>query len=207
MSIGAPRFTAQSFASQNRKAIPPSGKSPEAIWHCAFDTQTYVDNTTTVLDFFAAINADKTLSNMEAAGQFPAPQVFNMYNVCCDLLPLVGISTSATTTGNLDDFALLMLVGRPTWLFTLQNKGYGPYPLTTLHGTGGPTGFGFSSDGAEILQFAKNDPSGGWTYNGTITIPAQTSFQFRLAWAAAQNLTANVNIRISLFGILSRAVK
>lgn len=208
MSIGAPKFAAQSFQQQNRKAIPPSGRSPEAIWHMAYDTQTYVDNATTSLDFFAAINADKSLSNMEAAGQFPAPQVFNLYNITADLFTALPVSTAADMTGDLNDLFLLMLVGRPRWTFTLQNKVYGPYPLTTLHATGGPDGYFVGTTAAAgSSQAAKNMPHGGWNYNGSITIPAQTSFQFNITWAAAQNLTADWRIRVGLFGILSRAVK
>lgn len=208
MSIGAPKFRARSFQEQNAKAIPPSGRSPEAIWHCAYDTQTYVDNTTTSLDFFAAINADKSLSNMEAAGQFPAPQVFNLYNVCADLWTAAGVSTAASNVGNANDLYLLLMTGRPRWTFTLQNKTYGPYPLTTLHGTGGPEGFlGTAIATPGSLQFAKNAAYGGWNYSGGLTIPAQTSFQFNVTWAAAQDTTADWRLRISLFGVLSRAVK
>jgi hypothetical protein len=210
MPIGAPRIIARPFAAVNQQAIAPSGTSPEAIWHQAYDTQTYTSASTTTLDFFAAINADKSLSNMEAAGQFPAPQVFELYNICLDLwgatAPLV--STTADTTGTANDNALLLFLGRPVWKFTLQNKTYGPYKLTTLHGTGGPQVFfaGTTAAGAST-QFAKNDPSSGWNYNKSITIPAQTSFQFNISWSAAQTLTKNYLLCVSLFGVLSRAVK
>lgn len=205
--MGAPKIVAQPFSVQNRKAIPPSGMSPEAIWHAAYDTQTYTDNATTSLDFFTAVNADKTLSNMEAAGQFPAPQVFNLFGIYADLWTAVGVSTDAATAGNANDLYLLLMVGRPSWRFTLQNKNYGYYPLSMLHGSGGPDVF-FSQTVATVSQqTAKNIQHGGWNYNGSITIPAQTSFQFNVIWQAAQNLTADWRIRITFTGILSRAVK
>ena len=208
MSIGAPNIRPRSFQQANAKAIPPSGRSPEAIWHCAYDTQTYTDNSTTSLDFFTAVNTDKTLSNMEAAGQFPAPQVFSMYAITCDVwAAAAGVSTSATTVGNANDIYLLLMVGRPSWLFTLQNKTYGRYPLISLHSTGGPEAFVSSTVAAASQQFARNMPHGGWNYNGSITIPAQTSFQFNVIWHAAQDLTANWLIRINFFGQLDRAVK
>lgn len=207
MSIGAPNIRARSFQAANAKAVPPSGRSPEAIWHCAYDTQTYTDNATTTLDFFTAVNTDKTLSNMEAAGQFPAPQVFQLYAITCDVWTAAGVSTSATTVGNANDIYLLLMVGRPAWLFTLQNKTYGRYPLITLHGSGGPDAFLSSTVAAVSQQFARNMPHGGWNYNGSITIPAQTSFQFNVLWAAAQDLTADWRVRINLFGQLDRAVK
>lgn len=207
--IGAPNIRARSFQQANAKAIPPSGRSPEAIWHVAFDTQTYTSAATTTLDFFTAVNVDKTLSNMEAAGQFPAPQVFTLFAITADLwAPAAGVSTSATTAGNANDLYLLLQVGRPAWLFTLQNKTYGRYPLVTLHGMGGPEAFlGTAIATPGSMQFARNTVHGGWNYNGSITIPAQTSFQFNVIWAAAQTLTANWLLRIGLFGQLDRAVK
>ena len=207
-SLGAPRITAQSFRTENAKAIPRTGRDPEAIWHIAFDTKTYTDNSTTTLNFFDSTNVGNGfLSNMEAAGQFPAPQVFNVHGIFADLWTALPVSTSATVDGNINDFYLLMFVGTPVWTLTLQQKKYGPYPLCTLHGLGSPNVMGWSSDGAEILQAVSNDRSPGWNYNGSITIPAQTSFQFNVAWAAAQNTTANWLIRISMSGKLSRAVK
>lgn len=208
MSLSSPALRAQPFAVENQKAIPPSGRSPEAIWHMIYDTKTYTDNTTVSLNFFDSTNVGTLdLSNMELPGQFPAPQVFNIHGIFCDLWTAAGVSTSATVTGNINDIMLLLFVGRPRWLLTLQQKGYGPYPLRALHGTGAPQVFGFSSDGAEIAQQAASDRSPGWNYNGSITIPSNTAFQFNVTWAAVQDLTADWRIQISMTGKLSRAVK
>jgi hypothetical protein len=206
--LSSPRLRANSFASEANKAIPPSGRSPEAIWHVAYDTKVYTDNTTVSLNFFDSANVGVLdLSNMELPGQFPAPQIFDIHGIMCDLWTAAGVSTSATNTGNANDIMLLLFTGRPRWLLTLQQKTYGPYPLTTLHGTGSPQVFIGSSDGAEILQQATTDRSPGWNYNGSITIPPQTAFQFNVTWTAAQDLTADWRIRIAMSGKLSRAVK
>jgi len=206
--LSSPTLRAGSFASENQKAIPPSGRSPEAIWHVAYDTKTYTDNTTVSLNFFDSANVGVLdLSNMEVGGQFPAPQVFNIHGIMLDAWTALPVSTSATATGNINDLYLLMFVGRPRWTLTIQQKNYGPYPLSTLHGTGAPVAFGFSSDGAEILQVVSTDRSPGWNYNGSITIPSQTAFQFNITWAAAQDLTADWRLRVCMSGKLSRAVK
>lgn len=209
--LSAPIIRALSFQAENRKAIPPSGASPEAIWHLAYDQKTYTDNSTTTLNFFDSTNVGNSfLSNMELAGQFPAPQVFDIHGIFCDAWTASPVSTSATTVGNLNDLALLMYVGTPVWTLTLQQKKYGPYPLAALHGLGGPTGSVFAAGTAGAvadLQYSRNDPSPGWNYNGSITIPAQTAFQFNVSWAAAQDLTADWKIRIAMTGKLSRAVK
>ncbi len=206
--LSSPALRAQPFAVENNKAIPPSGRSPEAIWHLIYDTKVYTDNTTVSLNFFDSANVGTLdLSNMELPGQFPAPQVFNIHGIFCDLWTAAGVSTSATNTGNINDIMLLLFTGRPRWQLTVQQKNYGPYPLRTLHGLGAPAVFGFSSDGAEILQQAAADRSPGWNYNGSITIPASTAFQFNVTWAAAQDLTADWRIQIAMSGKLSRAVK
>lgn len=207
MAFGS-RFRALNRAQVQAAATPPSGRSQEAIWHGVYDTQTYVDNTTTRLTFFQQTNVDKTLSNMEASGQFPAPQSFQIHNICCDIWNAAGVSTAAGgVDGQLNDLALLLFVGRPTWTLTISSKQYGPYPLTLLHGTGGPTGFGWGTFTAEeSLQFARNEPSQGWNYFGRIIIPEQVSFSIELNWAAAQNLTADARIRLTMLGVLNRRV-
>lgn len=201
------------FQALNRQQIaaaatPPSGKAQEAIWHCVYDTQTYTDNATTSLTFFGATNADKTLCNMEASGQFPSPQSFMIHNICADFWTAAPVSTAAGgPDGDLNDLALLMLVGRPTWTLTISSKQYGPYPLTALHGTGGPTGFGWGTFTAEeSIQYARNEPSAGWNYYGRIIIPEQVSFSVTVNWATAQNITANWLLRLSMFGVLNRRV-
>jgi hypothetical protein len=206
--LSAPSLRARSFQAENQKAIPPSGRSPEAIWHVAYDTKTYTDNTTTTLNFFDSTNiGNGFLSNMEAAGQFPAPQVFDIHGIFADLWTAVGVSTGATTVGNLNDLYLLLFTGTPVWTLTLQQKKYGPYPLITLHGLNAPVAALSQTVATVSQQAASNDRSPGWNYNGSITIPAQTSFQFNVSWAAAQDLTADWKIRISMSGKLSRAVK
>ena len=145
MAVLGSRFRPMSAAAVEAAATPPSGNSQEAIWHQLYDTQTFTSAATTRMNFFAATNADKTLSNLEQGGTLPKPQSLQIYNICLDVLAVVPVSTSATITGVLNDFALLFLgsAQRPTWTLTISSKAYGPYSLTTLGGTGGPTGFGF----------------------------------------------------------------
>lgn len=208
-ALSSPSLRARSFAAENQKAIPPSGRSPEAIWHLAYDTKTFTSASTISLSFFDSVNIGTLdLSNMEVGGQFPAPQVFDIFGLFCDLwAPAAGVSTNAATSGNLNDIMLLIFVGRPRWLLTIQQKNYGPYPLAALHGLNAPVGNLSQTVATVSQQQAANDRSPGWNYNGSITIPAQTAFQFVVVWAATQTLTANWLIRIAMTGKLSRAVK
>lgn len=200
------RFEALPGAVVEAQATPPSGGAEESIWHQAYDTQTFTSAATTRMVFFQAANADRTLSNMDNGGSFPRPQKLRMHNMCLDILAAIPVSTSATLTGVVNDLALLMIGSgqRPTWTLSISQKDYGPYTLTTLGGTGGPVGIIGSSDGAEVIQFAKNDPSGGWNYFGRVTIPEQVNFRTTIDYAATATLTGTTLFRFSIFGVLNR---
>lgn len=192
------------------RASVPSGipDQREAIWHQWYDTQTYVDAATTRLTFFtSAPGVDRTLTNIQTAGQLPEPYFFSMYDLAMDYLVQNTVAAVASVVGVYNDLALLILVGRPTWTLTIQDKNYGPYTVSTLHGTGGPVGGIDAGTAAEIHQWATNALNPGWNYFGTIIIPPKIAFQFELVWSAAQNLTANVLLRLSMFGVLSRTAR
>ena len=203
-------FRALPKAAVEAAATPPSGHAQEAIWHQVYDTQTYVDNTTTRLVFFQATNADRTLTNLEQGGALPRPQSLQIHNICADFLGAAPVTvTAATVEGILNDIALLMIgsAQRPTWTLNISQKSYGPYSLTVLHGTGGPNGFLSGTQAAgTTLQYGRNDSSPGWNYFGRVIIPEQVNFNLEVNWAAAANLTADTRIRISLFGVLNRRV-
>lgn len=205
--FGAP-FRPLTKGQTEAMATPPSGGSAEDIWHQLFDTQPFVSATTVQLTFFRAAQNDRTLSNMPTGGTLPRPQTLRIHNICLDVLSTIPVTTSATLTGVLDDLALIIfgLAQRPTWTLSISDKSYGPYSLTTLHGTGGPHGFGWSGDGAEIIQYARNAVEPGWNYYGRIIIPEQVDFNIVLNWAAAATITADKLIRVSMFGVLGRRV-
>ena len=207
MSGFGSQFRALNRAQIAQAATPPSGRSQEAIWHCVFDTQSYVSAATTGLTFFQNTNNDKTLSNMEAAAQFPSPQSFQIHNINVDIITATGVSTAATNAGSLDDVWRLLLGGRPTFTLTISSKAYGPYPLTMLHASGGPMGsLGTAIATPGSLQLGVNAQTSGWNYYGRIIIPEQVSFSFGVAWSAAQTLTGNALIRVSMSGVLNRRV-
>lgn len=210
MPVLGARFRPLPGATVEANASPQSGNSEEAVWHQIFDTQTYTDNVTTRLVFFQAANADRTLSNMDQGGSLPRPQKLQLYNICLDVLSAIPVTTAAGgLEGVLNDLALLIFgsAQRPTWTLNISQKAYGPYSLTTLGGTGGPTGFGWGTFTAEeSIQFAKNDPSAGWNYFGRLTIPEQINFNVEINWAAVANISENKLIRVSLFGVLNRRV-
>lgn len=205
MAFGT-RFNAATRAQLSRAANPSAPGGPEAIWHQLYDTQTYVDNTTTRLTFFQTTNVDPTITNMQGASQLPAPQYFTIYDITCDIIQPNTVSAAASVVGAYNDLFLLLLDGRPTWTLSISDKQYGPYSLSSLHATGGPVGGVDAGTAAEIHQWGTNAMSPGWNYNGSIIIPPNVNFSIQVNWSAAQNLVANRLIRLSMFGILSRRV-
>ena len=208
MSGFGARYNAATRAQLRAKSTPPSGNAPEAIWWQYYDVQTYVDAVTTELTFFGVTNVDRTISNMPAAGQLPDPQWLSIYDITCDfLVQNTSVAGAVGITGVYNDLALLLNIGRPVWTLQISDKNYGPFSLTLLHGTGSPVGFIAANGTAaatEQHQLASNVLNPGWNYKGSLIIPPKTNFGITVRWSAAQNLTANVLIRLSLHGILSR---
>lgn len=205
------RFKTASRAQLRARATPPSGASPESIWHQAFDTQDFVSAATVDLSFFLETDTDRTITNMQAAGAFPEPQWLTIYDITLDMRgdvvsSVVGVDQGV---GRGRDLGRILLVGRGTWLLNISDKNYGPYTLTTLHGTGGPIVYGWSGNTAATgnAQYAINTLSPGWNYYGSLIIPPKTNFNVALHWGAAQTLNATpVPLVLSLWGILSRRV-
>lgn len=204
------RFNVVPRGQMRTMSQPPNGNTPEAIWHQFYDSQSFVSAATTTLTFFASPSADRTLTNLETAGQLSDPQYFSVYDITLDILSLnstVAVATSYVT-GELNDLKQILLTNRGTWTMVFSDKNYGPYSLSTLHGTGGPIGFLSTGAVTDQQQTALNCLGPGWNYKGSIIIPPKTSFRIVTNWAATSTLQATpVYLRVSLFGILSRAVK
>jgi len=166
MAFGS-RFKAAGRAQLARRATPPYAGAPEAIWHQAFDTQNYTNTVGTTLDFFTAVNTDKTLSNMTAAGQFDSPKWLTMFDITADYQNQVSNVVSATSVaGCLNDLDLLLKVGRGMFILTISDKVYGPYSLTLLHGKGGAVGFIAAGNTAATgnFQTCNTSPSAATAY-------------------------------------------
>ena len=189
---------------------------PERIPWTWYDTQAYVSGTTTRLDFFQNVNADKVLSNMVAAGQIPSPQFFDLYHASiCYLIPFSSVAAAAAiaVTGALNDVDNLSQ-GAAT--FTIADKSYWQGPQLALPCGGGATPF-FSTYGTEAagtkgaLQYASNgnrDLRNRYNFWGDITIPPNQNLIWSLTWSAALTFApaTNRNIKVWMDGYLYRRV-
>lgn len=204
---------ARKLAQLQNMANPPSGSGySEAVPWVSYDTETYVSTATTELRFFQTTKATRELSNMELAGQYPAPQFFELYGIGLDILtPPQATALSAS----LDVWGAVFGTGTagqggPIATVSVSSKEQFQIPLSFLHGSGGPMGFGWSeaaNAAASGAEWANNSlPDGGFPISGSILIPPTVGFSVVLDWPAAVTLSADRDLRAYLYGTLHRRI-
>jgi len=194
-------------------ANPPAGKGvSEAVPWMFYDTETYTDNVTTTLNFFRTTKTGIGASNMRLAGQLPAPEYFEVYFVGLDVLAPPAAAAATPVEWN-DVWQILFGsgaagTGGPTWNFIMSGKEYGPFPLSTLHGTGGLHGSGGGVAAGPLggLHQTNSVPDGGFCVAGAIMIPPTVGFVINVVWPVAVNISANRDLRINMLGTLHRRV-
>lgn len=184
----------------------------EAMPWFLYDTQDIVTAVTTQVNFFASVQADRSLGNLVSAGQLPDPQYFVIHYVTCDLLVKPTLGTTAAVTGALSDIDEILKAGRANWTLNISDKLYGPFPLTLCHSTGGATGgVAWTNSTATTInefQYGNNGlpGSGGFPFLGALVIPPKVGFSLALNFGAAPTLSATVKARMGLAGVLYRRV-
>lgn len=205
----APILTAaQLIAASN----PQTPGQPEAMPWFLYDTQALTTAVTTSLQFFQTVQTDKTLGNMESAGQLPDPQYFIIHYVTCDILdpPIAAAGVTGTALGPVNDIEQILKVQRATFQVNISNKIYGPFPLTLCHATGGATGNGIATETSPLSVWYGNNGivgSGGFPFLGSLVLPPKVGFTVSVNLAAAATLaTSPLNVRMGLAGVLYRRV-
>lgn len=194
---------------------PEDAKQPEAMPWVLFDTQTFAQGITTNLDFFTTVQQNKSLGNMEQAGTLSEPQYFEIHSIGMDVVQTVNDGGLTGNLGSLDDMAKLLFgdagdgsdSGR--FYYETSNKKWGPFPLSFLHCSGGPLGFGWGTTTADtkLHQYANNGVmDGGFYVGGSIVIPPKVGFHVVLEWGGTVVLSANKGIRVWMLGVLHRRV-
>lgn len=192
------------------RSDPVIANEPEILPWQLYDTQAIANAAAGPFDFFQAINADKTLSNMDGPGQLPDPQYLRIFYVACDLLQIPTVSTNVlpVAAANVEN---ILKTCRAVFELNMSNKRYGPFPLTMCHPTGGVTGaaYGYGALAAGVDVFAPNNGvpgSGGYPFGGAVLLPPKMPFSIRVSLAVAATLSATLNNRMSLVGVLYRRV-
>ena len=202
----------------NNVVTPIAPGQPEGIAWTWFDTQTYTSTTTTQIDFFQAIQTDKTLGNIQAQGQMPNPMFFQLYHIMVyiDIGPS-GLAVAATIgtplLGALNDVRNLI---NGSLTLNIAQKDYYQSKISM-----NPGGIGVGSaqlanagtytatDGDQI-QYGNNGAADIRARNcfwGLIVIPPTQNFYVRMNWSAALTLNnGNTPIVCALDGYLFRRV-
>jgi len=200
-------------AGLQRLASPQAGDL-ESFPDIRYDRQTFpAAGGVANLPFYRVV-AGPNVSNMEAAGQFPAPQWFQLFGIC--ITPMAAgpsnIATTATTvdqTGIQNDWDLLCKTQGMVLELSIANKNYGPWPALAHHGLGGALGFLAGAGtiaAAQFLQQVQNGPAdGGFGPQGEIVIPPNVGFTVNLRLAAAQALSEATLVEVALLGRIYRA--
>lgn len=208
LGLVAPKAAQQAKPKALLKAIanPSSASQPEAVPWFFFSRKTYVDNSTTQLTFFDDSPA-RGFGNL-IGGSLPVPQYFEILSFGADLLRNP-TAAAAAQVGAISDIQRLWFTSTAIWNFSMSNKVWGDFPTSVLHPSGGVQGFGFGSTTADTfaVQYANNGyPDGGFPMNGAIVIPPKTNIAVTVTWPTAVDLTADMDIRFWMFGILHRRV-
>lgn len=200
---------AKTKAQLNALADPISAGQPEALPWFLYHRKVYTDNTTTTLQFFDAIETNKGIGNMQAASALPSPQYYEVLAFGLDALRAPTAGGAAANVGAIDDVQRLLHTSECFWTFTYADKNFGPFAGSLLHPSGGVQGFGYGTTTADTFtpQYAHNGyPDGGHPVNGAIVLKPKVQFTLTITWPAPVNITADMNLRAWMWGILHRKV-
>lgn len=183
-----------------------------------YDIITYAQAGQTSLTFFQNPigQGGKTIAdtNMELAGQLPAPQKFMVLSVHIELYPpaLVGRSGTAATgiATNANDVQEVMQSG--SLEVSVGNKTYveqaplGMFPQSFgLSGLAALAGQGAVADVINITDYARVS---GVPFNVIpFVIPTSQNFVARMTWPTTIGITADTRIGVRLGGFLYRSVQ
>jgi hypothetical protein len=184
----------------------------EVIPHILYDTQTYTDNVTTVLQFFQAAPANESISNVNPPAILPNPNSFLIKNIGI-FFPnqLETIDEGAAAANIPSQFNnILLLVNTGICKLKIGDKPYGPWPMYRLPiGTYPKLSLGAAGAEAANLVTAYGNTDGPlYPILPPLLIAPTQRFSMTLEWpAGAVDLTANQVIKVVLDGQMSRAIQ
>lgn len=171
-----------------------------------YDTQVYpIGGPVGPLTFFTnAAAAGRFITNMDQAGTLPNPEFFVVQYIAMDIL---GIQPGAFAR-LADVYSILFglpagVGGAPYALLRYNSQEWGPWPLSQMHSTGGPTGFAANFALGALVEYANNGipGSGGIWIGGALILQPLKAFSLNLEWSALAPITNAAQIRVSLWGM------
>lgn len=194
------------FEDLMRRVRPVNATLPEANVDVIYDTATYLAAGSAQLNFFANVNADPSMSNMDLAGTLAADNFFDVHRIFIDFLRVPTATVADTAAGLVTDIATLLNVARGTMTFTQLAKPLGPIPLTLVGASGGVDahfGTGRAAAAGAVIQYGKAPDNGGWPANASIKLGPSTKFGAQLNFIPTA-ISADTPIRLTLLGIRYR---
>mgnify|MGYP001598572053 CR=1 FL=1 len=204
-----------SYAQLKNMSKPQNVSEPEGLPWVLYDTQATVLATPTRLEFFSTLQTNKSLGNLDLAGQLTSGEYFMIKTIGMDILLPPLVSTAGTSEVNAMSEIYEILFGDATtgadsgrFTFNMLSKSIGPFPLSFLHASGGPTGYGWGTFTAEESNtFANNGIFDGGFPFGNLVIPPNTNFNVALEWGGATTLIAERSLRVWLNGVKYRPIR
>lgn len=196
----------QSYVTQSNVGL-------EVVPHILYDTQTYTDNSTTILEFFSSIPANESISNVNPPRVLPNPNSFLIQCISVHVPITLTVTDEGAAAATLPTPAndVILLINTGILKLTIGSKPYGPWPLFRLPVS---TGFNFSAASAAGAEAANLVLDYGITAGPlyslipNLLIAPLQQFSVTLSWpAGAVDLLANRTIKVLLDGQLSRAIQ
>lgn len=188
------------------RRAPPNGY--ETYEDILYDEQVYPAAGAAGLQlvFFGAANADRTMTNLSQPGQLPGPHYFRVQRLFLSPQSEPSISAAQDTAGRLRDWDRILNTGRATLTFnsSASNRSRGPWPARAIGQLGGSRGVIVPGVAAAApvfpIQHIQNDGGSGFPFDVVLKWGETFSFALTLQNAAAQAISANLNIQLALYG-------
>lgn len=185
---------------RHQVTVPAAG---EWIDWILYDTQVYVDNSTTRLDFFTTMPTNIVDSNMETPGQMPGQKMLLLRALGVVIGPALN-----TTAGSAAIADVQAIINQGALRLEIGSKSYSEWPLARLNAGGGVHGHSYTAGSSSA--FATNgaaDPRATYVLARPLLLTSSLNFKVRCEWASAINTAANCRVRVMLKGELGRPVQ
>ncbi len=202
-------IVAYTYDELNRDARPGSAQYPESIPYTFFDQQNLASAWASAT-YFATVQTDPTLGNIQQANTLSAEQYFRLHAITADFIIAASGASSSVANPIVDDIISIFNGSRALVNMSIPMKSYINTPLICFHSSGGiyvPFQLG-TPQGTNLTTYAQNwMPDGGYNIGGAIVLPPKQTFSFTMQAATGATLTATRALRFTLWGVLSRPVR
>lgn len=177
-----------------------------------YDTQTYTDNSSTILTFFTSVPANESISNVNPPSILPNPASFLIKTIglffVTQLETIDQGAAAAALPSRFNDIVLLCNTG--ICKLFIGEKPYGPWPMYRLPIATYPKSVIAAAGGeaANLVSAYGNTDGPMYPLLPPLLIAPMQKFRLTLEWPnGAVDLSANINIKVVLDGQQSRAIQ